>query len=189
MKITWVGDRTRLGPERQTVRYWIHTVQTWLKNITNFAALFNLYFPSIFKRVRKICEKRLLASSCLYVCLSVRMEHLRSYYTGFHEIWHFMIFLKCVEKIQVSLKSDINKRVLFNPLAPELFFLISAHPVCKMWIIQEPNKLALWNKLHFEEEKKNEEYRACLKYSVPTFAEQKCNVWRLAVRYDLYISR
>ena len=41
---------------------------------------------------------------------------------------------------------------LFNLLAPELFFLILAHPVYKMWI-QEPNKLDLWNKLHFEEEK------------------------------------
>ena len=58
-----------------------------------------------------------------------------------------------------------------NPLAPELFFfLILAHPVYKMWIIQKPNKLALWNKLHFEE-KKNGEYRACLKYSVPIFVE------------------
>ena len=45
--------------------------------------------------------------------------------------------------------------VHLNLLAPELlfFFLISAHPVYKMWIIQEPNNLALWNKLHFEEEK------------------------------------
>ena len=42
----------------------------------------------------------------------------------------------------------------FNLLAPELFFfLILAHPVYKMWIIQEPNTLELWNKLHFEEEK------------------------------------
>jgi hypothetical protein len=41
-----------------------------------------------------------------------------------------------------------------NPFAPELFFfLISAHPVYKMWIIQEPKKFALWNKLHFEEKK------------------------------------
>ena len=40
-----------------------------------------------------------------------------------------------------------------NPLAPELFFLISAQPVYKMWIIREPKKLALWNKLHFEEKK------------------------------------
>ena len=44
--------------------------------------------------------------------------------------------------------------IRFNPLAPELFFLILAHPVYKMWIIQEPNKLALWNKLHFEEKKR-----------------------------------
>ena len=43
---------------------------------------------------------------------------------------------------------------LFNPSAPELFSLILAHPVYKTWIIQEPNKLALWNKLHFEEKKK-----------------------------------
>ena len=33
------------------------------------------------------------------------------------------------------------------------FFLILAHPVYKMWILQEPNKLELWNKLHFEENK------------------------------------
>ena len=36
-------------------------------------------------------------------------------------------------------------------LVPELFFLILAHPVYKMWIIQEPNMLELWNKMHFEE--------------------------------------
>ena len=33
------------------------------------------------------------------------------------------------------------------------FFLILAHPVYKMWIIQEQNMLELWNKLHFEQEK------------------------------------
>jgi len=42
---------------------------------------------------------------------------------------------------------------LINPLVPELFFLILAHYVYKMWIIQEPNTLELWYKLHFEEEK------------------------------------
>ena len=39
------------------------------------------------------------------------------------------------------------------------FFLILAHPVYKMWIIQEPNTLELWNKLHFEEEKTESIYR------------------------------
>ena len=43
-----------------------------------------------------------------------------------------------------------------NLLAPELFFKILAHPVYKMWIIQEPNTLELWNKLHFEEGQKTE---------------------------------
>ena len=46
-----------------------------------------------------------------------------------------------------------------NPLVPELFFLILAHPVYKMWIIQEQNKLELWNKLHFEEKKTESIYR------------------------------
>jgi len=39
-----------------------------------------------------------------------------------------------------------------------------------MRIIQEPKKVALWNKRHFEEEKK-EDYAACLKYSVCVFVE------------------
>ena len=42
---------------------------------------------------------------------------------------------------------------VINLLVPELFFLILAHPVYKMRIIQEPNMLELWNKLYFEEEK------------------------------------
>ena len=33
------------------------------------------------------------------------------------------------------------------------FFQILAHSVFKMWVIQKPNKAALWNKRHFEEKK------------------------------------
>jgi len=43
--------------------------------------------------------------------------------------------------------------ISFNLLAPELFIFILAHPVYKMWILQEPNISELWNKLHFEEKK------------------------------------
>ena len=32
-------------------------------------------------------------------------------------------------------------------------FQISAHSVFKTWVIQKPNKVALWNKRHFEGEK------------------------------------
>ena len=34
-----------------------------------------------------------------------------------------------------------------------IFLQILAHPVFKMWVIQKPNKVALWNKRHFEEKK------------------------------------
>ena len=46
-----------------------------------------------------------------------------------------------------------------------------AHPVCKMWIIQETERVALWNKRHFEE--RNGECAACLKYSVLIFIGKK----------------
>ena len=54
-------------------------------------------------------------------------------------------------------------------MAPELFFLILAHSVYKMWIIQEPNvgiikQTAFWRG-------KYGEYIPCLKYSVPVFVE------------------
>jgi len=35
----------------------------------------------------------------------------------------------------------------------KIIFLNLAHPEYKMWIIQEPNTLELWNKLNFEEKK------------------------------------
>ena len=39
-----------------------------------------------------------------------------------------------------------------NLLATD-FFQILAHPVFKMWVIQKQNKVASWNKWHFEEKK------------------------------------
>ena len=82
------------------------------------------------------------------------------------------------------LKFDYLNWRRFNLLAPEFYISILAHTVCKMWIIQEPKKVALWNKQHFEE--KNGECAACLKYSVLIFVEKniyiKCNIWRVAVR-------
>ena len=50
-----------------------------------------------------------------------------------------------------------------------IFFSNFSTPVFKMWVIRKPNKVALWNKRHFEE--KNGDYTACLKYSVRIFVE------------------
>jgi hypothetical protein len=75
-----------------------------------------------------------------------------------------------VEFVEESFLSVIKCVWSFNLLAPEWFFFNFSTPVYKMWIIQEPNTLELWNKLHFEEEK-NGGYIPCLKYSVPVFDE------------------
>jgi len=75
-----------------------------------------------------------------------------------HQLMHYWVVLKTVLKLALTFWRR------------NYFFLILAHPVYKIWIIQEPNMLELWNKLHFEE-KKNGEYTQCLKYSVPIFVE------------------
>jgi hypothetical protein len=54
------------------------------------------------------CEQRRLALSCLSVRLHVRMEQRSSHWTDFHKIWYLSIFLKSVEKAQISLRSDKN---------------------------------------------------------------------------------
>ena len=50
------------------------------------------------------CEKRLLASSCLSVRLSARMEQLSSHWKDFHEILYLRIFRDSVEKVQILLE-------------------------------------------------------------------------------------
>ena len=60
----------------------------------------------VFQSRSQNCEKRFLASSCLSVCPSVRMEQLSSHEKDFREIWYLSIFRKSVETVRVSLKSD-----------------------------------------------------------------------------------
>ena len=62
--------------------------------------------------------------------------------------WATVSGLSCVSEVTPVQQDPISTLWRRN-----YFFLISAHSVYKMWIIQEPNKLALWNKLHFEEKK------------------------------------
>jgi hypothetical protein len=49
-----------------------------------------------------------------------------------------------------------------------------------MWIIQEPNKVALLNRRHFVETK-NGDYAECLKYSIQIFVEYVFKMQRLEV--------
>jgi len=55
---------------------------------------------------------------------SIRMEQLGSHWKDFHEIWHFSIFRKSIEKIQVSLKSARNnKHFTWSPIRIFLSYL------------------------------------------------------------------
>jgi len=54
--------------------------------------------------------------------------------------------------IKVSYYQLVHKRTALTFWHWNYFFNFST-PVYKMWIVQEPNMLELWNKLHFEEEK------------------------------------
>jgi hypothetical protein len=58
----------------------------------------SMFMNFFIRRVRKTCEKRLSASSCLG-CPSGRMEQLDSEWKDFYEIWYLSIFLKLIEKI------------------------------------------------------------------------------------------
>ena len=55
--------------------------------------------------------------------------------------------LSCLCKTLKSFQKYFHK---FNLLATDFLFQILAHLVFKMWVIQKPNKVALWNKRHFE---------------------------------------
>ena len=57
----------------------------------------------IFRHVCRIAKSELALS-----CLCVRMEQLGFHWTDLHEIWYLSIFWNSVEKVQFSLKSDMN---------------------------------------------------------------------------------
>jgi hypothetical protein len=57
-----------------------------------------------------------------------------------------------------------------------------------MWIIQEPNNVALWNNRHFEERKTEiMQHVFNIQYGYLLKKYLKCSVWRLAARYDIYV--
>ena len=60
----------------------------------------------------------------MYASPSVRKKQLGSHWTKFHEIWSLIIFLKFVEKNQISLKYDKNNGYLIGrPIF--IFYFIS----------------------------------------------------------------
>jgi len=78
----------------------------------------------VLRCVRKISEQQPLATSCLFVRPSVRMEQLCSHWANCHEIWYLSIFRKFVYNIQILLKSDkINRYFTWRPMKVFLQYL------------------------------------------------------------------
>jgi hypothetical protein len=65
-----------------------------------------VFFVKRFYALSQNCWKRLLASSCLSVCPSLRMQQLGFHWTDFDKTWYLSFFRKSVEKIKMSLKPD-----------------------------------------------------------------------------------
>ena len=61
--------------------------------------------------------------------------------------------LRTTRNAKIQCVGKTQRCLLFNLLATDFFPQILAHSVFKMWVIQKPNKVALWNKRHFEEKK------------------------------------
>ena len=78
-----------------------------------------------------------------------KTKSMRSSFFSFLRVYVISVqnYLAC--KMQTAWSAS----VVINLLATDFFFQILAHSVFKMSVIQKPNKVALWNKRHFEEKK------------------------------------
>ena len=107
-----------------------------------------------------ITSRGLLRRKTVQYCLCKRaIKREKQHTEAMHILHHRKMFVLWVTLrtyiiiVRISTESPEVVIELLNILAPELFFFNFSTPVYKMWIIQEPNKLALWNKLQFEEKK------------------------------------
>ena len=83
--------------------------------------------------------------------VSAPLFHVRDAISMWESLWKTS---NRIHLVSASVSLPVYRRLTLWRRNYFFFFLILAHLVYKMWIIQEPKKLALWNKLHFEEKKK-----------------------------------
>jgi len=158
---SWVdgaaGQRVRKRLQRHMGKScsWSYTTQSLglLKCFTYFNTPIGYSFVNAGSKCGKVSEPTTYSNS--------QGENGRHYFMSY--LFVFAVAIHCHVKTLLF----VTKLLTFWR---QNFFLILANPVYKMGIIQEPNTLELWNKLHFEE-KKNGEYIPSLNYSVPIFVE------------------
>ena len=140
MRVMGVGSGLRCGGDAKEKRLFVFsTVHLPIKiattpvytspNSSRFWTQPSPIYPSSVHWSRKVKEKSFGHLLTLTSCLD-------------HTAWKFNF---CVS-VHHSIRLTFWRR--------NYFFLILTQPIYKMWIIQEPDMLELWNKLHFEEEKR-----------------------------------
>ena len=140
---------------------------------TDFHEIWHQKFPDICRQI-SVCIK----SGREYSGTSSHDQHIYIYICMYEIIWRSFI-LRRRNLSDESCREIQNTHFVFKKRVPKIvplmwvgmvqpdrphatltfwrrnyFFFILAHFVYKMWIVQEPNKLELWNKLHFKEKKR-----------------------------------
>ena len=106
-------------------------------------------------------------------------------YPGPSTLKNFCVSMRFIlRKLWSIVDTSLNKTFILTCWRRNYFFLTLAHSVYKMWIIEEPNKLELWNKLHFEGKKTKSIYHVLLrKIFGPT--QKASREWRLKRNEEL----
>ena len=113
-----------------------------------------------FTWVNNIIMKRCCSCPCTYVTLSIKHRQMHSCRVLLSQHFVKAVSVSSMSRVAAATPSTrytlswIVYMVTHLTFWRRIFFSqISAHPVFKMWVIQKPNKVALWNKRHFEEKK------------------------------------
>ena len=110
---------------------------------------------------------------------SVRTEQLVSHWTDFRWNWYLRIFLKTVEKIRVSLKSDKNKRyfIVIQHAVRMHHIVISSLPALQYFS-------TLSHKRYDFRRKKNTRYKMCVLIFSTSFVWNISSSRKKWARYD-----
>jgi hypothetical protein len=119
MNITWILFETLL--------YFIH----------NFLWAFTKLQTATIHFVTSVC---LPIRPPVSMCLSILMQLLDFHPKDFHELMYLIIFLKSVDRIQVSLKSDKNKSTLHEIPMYGTFMIISCLILLRVRNVSDKNR-------------------------------------------------
>ena len=140
-------------------KFLIVTISLVRLHLTLFLFCQKIYFylsdDGVSHKPKHVLEIKLINLCC-------NLQRMLPFCCSYITIWRHRsrnqaIFMRVLTFYQYQL-GDVILSVLWQMVLifwrSNYFFLILAHPVYKMWTIQEPNMLELWNKLHFEEKKR-----------------------------------